>query len=198
MPYAKDTVRPPCSLDGCDRPQKARGYCNRHYLRDARHGSPVSGGSVRHDSDESRRQELWRLIDKSSGCWIFTGSIRRDGYGTIRYDGRSRPVHRVVYELLVAPIPDGLQLDHLCHTNDESCDGGVECPHRACVNPDHLEPVTHRENIRRGVKSRRTTCPQGHRYDVTIERRGGVERRCSTCTNAASRRNKRARLTGAA
>lgn len=87
--------------------------------------------------------------------------------------------HRLVYELLVGPIPDGLQLDHLCRN-------------RGCVRPDHLEPVTRRTNILRGtgpsaIHARKTQCPHGHPYDRTVTRRGTTERRCSTCENARGR-----------
>lgn len=75
-----------------------------------------------------------------SGCWEFSGSKNQFGYGMVKVGGRSapvRPAHRIVYENLVGPIEDGLVLDHLCRN-------------RACVNPFHLEPVTHRTNILRG------------------------------------------------
>jgi hypothetical protein len=108
------------------------------------------------------------------GCWIWTGSIRPNGYGQIAVDvdGRRLPrqVHRVAYELFVGPIPDGLDLDHLCRN-------------RACFNPAHLEPVTRRENARRGIKGILTThCPKGHPYDEanTYVRPNG-HRGCRAC-----------------
>lgn len=115
-----------------------------------------------------------RVIVTASGCWIYTGPLNHGGYGVIsigqRTDGRSiqRRAHRVAYEHLVGPIPDGLTLDHLCRTP-------------ACVNPSHLEPVTAAENIKRAAASI-TTCAQGHPYDAsnTIRRRDG-RRRCREC-----------------
>lgn len=62
---------------------------------------------------------------------------------------REMPAHRAAYELLVGPIPEGLQIDHVCHSRDLACAGGWHDPHKACVNPRHLEPVTHAENMAR-------------------------------------------------
>lgn len=80
------------------------------------------------------------FVPVASGCWLWTGATS-EGYGRIQHDGMPTPAHRVVYELLVGPVPDGLQLDHLCRV-------------RACVNPSHLEPVTSAENTRRGAAHR--------------------------------------------
>ena len=91
-------------------------------------------------------------------CWLWTAS-RVDGYGRFRLGGRgSSPAraHVVAYELLIGPVPDGLELDHLCRVP-------------ACVNPSHLEAVTHAENCRRGRagahNADKTHCPRGHPYD---------------------------------
>ena len=104
------------------------------------------------------------------GCWHWTGGRTSHGYGTLWFDGRSQRAHRVVYEALVGPIPDGLVIDHLCRN-------------RLCVNPDHLEPVTLLENIRRGQgNGSKTHCPSGHEYTPENTRRNALGwRYCRTC-----------------
>lgn len=90
------------------------------------------------------------------GCWMWTASVSRDGYGMFG-DGGGKVVgpHRWAYEHFVEQIPDGLQLDHLCHTRERlTCPGGRRCLHRRCVNPAHLEPVPQKINVERGVNSK--------------------------------------------
>jgi hypothetical protein len=115
-----------------------------------------------------RRPILERFLEKvrkeDDGCWIWTGSKTHLGYGQIHgRQGRTRLAYRTAYELFVGPIPKGLELDHLCRRP-------------SCVNPKHLEPVTHRENIRRAMH--KTHCKQGHA--LTPENRTN-ERRCLAC-----------------
>lgn len=132
----------------------------------------------------SLEERLWSNIDSGEGCWIWRGQVRSDGYGQIGAGGRGgkslRP-HRVAYELVVGPIPDGLTLDHLCCNT-------------ICCNPQHLEPVTSEENNRRAT-ARRTQCRRGHAFvpENTIVRPKGRE--CRTCRNEGKRR---ARLRSAA
>lgn len=93
-------------------------------------------------------ERLWAKVDKDgpNGCWLWMGGRTPLGYGHVSVETpegwRTRRVHRVTYELLVGPIPEGLTLDHLCRTP-------------ACCNPDHLEPVTVAENLRRAAAARR-------------------------------------------
>lgn len=100
---------------------------------------------------------FWGKVDRSApnGCWEWTGNITAKGYGlfTVRPGPRTVSVHRFAYELVVGPIPEGLQLDHLCRN-------------RKCVNPAHLEPVTNRENYMRSPRTgTETHCKRGHEFD---------------------------------
>ena len=141
---------------------------------------------------------FWSKVDKGGPdeCWRWNASIT-EGYGRVKADGgqRSLQAHRVAYELEVGPIPDGYQVDHLCHNADRSCSGGPTCPHRACVNPGHLEAVAQAENVRRGRTGKinnhnavKTRCPAGHRYDESnTYRRGDGYRSCRTCSQERER-----------
>jgi len=149
---------------------------------------------------EWKRSASQRLLDKAvrteSGCLIWTGQKTVDGYGRIGYRGRtSVSVHRVVFIEWVGPIPPGIQPDHLCHTRDVSCQGGADCPHRACIEPSHLELVSAVENTRRGrsfasINAAKNVCPEEHSYDEanSINYRG--RRYCRTCTYRRTREYK--------
>lgn len=112
------------------------------------------------------------------GCVIWLGRMRPNGYGTFSYRGINRGVHRIAYELESGPIPDGLQIDHLCRV-------------RSCINPAHLEPVTNAENTRRGLRpiqlkearERATHCRNGHEFtpDNIVRIGPGAWRRCRIC-----------------
>lgn len=142
-------------------------------------------------------ERFWSKVDKNgplfrgTSCWVWIASRDRDGYphGFLTgYDEERRPIlqkaHRYSYETFKGAIPANLQLDHLCRN-------------RACVNPDHLEPVTCKVNIRRGLtgilnsaKARKTHCPRGHPYfgeNLIINSASGA-RVCRTCTNETNRR----------
>lgn len=122
------------------------------------------------------------IVDPITGCWLWTARINTNGYGHFFHNGTMRDAHRVSYELHVGTVPDGLELDHKCRV-------------RRCVNWDHLEPVTHKVNVHRGVgacanNARKTHCPKGHPYDelnsevqTYISKRHGkvVARVCITC-----------------
>lgn len=120
-------------------------------------------------------------------CWLWLASTNRaNGYGKFGVDGRNLLAHRLAYELEVGPVPEGLQLDHVCRV-------------RLCVNPFHLEPVTPAENSRRAVlggefgrhQRSRTQCPHGHPYDEvnTYWDRFG-HRACRACRRESTRRRR--------
>lgn len=127
-------------------------------------------------------EKIWTRIrrDPFSACWLWTGTISDAGYGM--YSGQL--AHRLVYELLVEPVPDGLVLDHV---RDRGC------IHRHCVNPAHLEPVPTVTNVMRGdgfsaVNARKTQCPRGHPYDEqnTGRKAGSGHRYCRACNRERS------------
>lgn len=123
----------------------------------------------------------------TTSCIVWTAYRGAGGYGQFHFNGRACVTHRLAYEQLVGPVPDGLQLDHLCRT-------------RACVNIEHLEPVTQLVNLHRGdtvtaVNAAKTHCPQGHEYNAEntyLLRRGW--RKCRACNrDRMTVRNERAR-----
>ena len=94
-----------------------------------------------------------------------------NGYSMITVEGRATPGHRLSYELFVGPIPEGLELDHLCRV-------------KGCYNPDHLEAVTHQENTRRRslAKPLKTHCKRGHELPPPVRVDGLVKGRpCKVC-----------------
>jgi hypothetical protein len=113
---------------------------------------------------------FWERVDRSGDCWPWLGPLTADGYGKAVKDRKPVRAHRLAYELLKGPIPAGLTIDHLCRN-------------RRCVNPDHMEPVTNRVNVLRGigptaVRARQTVCIRGHALDG-IDHRG--YRFCKEC-----------------
>ena len=107
------------------------------------------------------------VVNPETGCWDWMGQINNWGYGVAAISQRKTAVHRVVYELLVGPIPDGMQIDHTCRN-------------RRCQNPDHLQVVTLSENVALG-KLRNTHCPQGHEYTAENLLPNETYRKCRTC-----------------
>jgi hypothetical protein len=138
---------------------------------------------------------LDRLVKRENGCHEWPGCLQSEGYGMVTLHRKRHYVHRLVYEYHRGPIPEGLELDHLCRN-------------RRCANPDHLEPVTHQVNCHRGTSpsARNATvthCPRGHPYDAknTYIRAGGGRmcRKCKYIRKHAARtakRESRANLTG--
>lgn len=175
----------PCSEPGCHSPRVLKRLCLEHWMllrSEKRARCPR-----RLEAKRDWREKFWERVPVGPGCWEWAGSVSATGYGKFYVDG-PRLAHRVAYELTRGPIPDGLQIDHLCRN-------------RRCVNPAHLEAVTQRVNILRGEgpcakHARKTQCINGH--DLSPENlyfyrqaNGDHTRVCRTCVRI---RNHRRRL----
>lgn len=106
---------------------------------------------------ELQKTRFWSHVKKTQDCWYWLLKPTMYGYGQFKLDKKTLRSHRLSYELIVGNIPDGLCLDHLCKN-------------RMCVNPEHLEPVTNRENVLRGsgitaINSKKTICHMGHKLN---------------------------------
>ena len=121
-----------------------------------------------------------RVEPAATGCWLWKGAIN-NGYGRVYSSSGLLYAHRVVFEKIRGPIPKDLVLDHLCRE-------------RRCVNPEHLEIVTTRENSRRGLRGVLIThCPKGHLYDDMNTSLKNGWRRCRICHNEQERARRAAR-----
>jgi hypothetical protein len=118
-----------------------------------------------------------KLVEDEAGCLCWTGRKTKNGYGRVKVGASFPTVHRIMYEALRGPVPEGLVLDHLCRN-------------RICANVDHLEPVTNRENILRGVgcaavNARKTHCDHGHPLSGANLRPNALDHRiCLACYTA--------------
>jgi len=141
-------------------------------------GGLFHGGGDTFDDGPARR--FWKkvAVSEETDCWLWTGSTSTAGYGTFWNGEGWSNAHRWLYQRVKGPVPEGLQLDHLCRQ-------------RNCVRPDHMEPVTSRENSLRGESlpaqnARKTHCPAGHIYDeenTYVTGRG--YRNCRACHREA-------------
>jgi hypothetical protein len=177
-----DSAKPTCNIEGCEDAAVSRGWCGAHYQRWGKHGDPLGGEPPRPRGTIAER--FWPKVNKDGPvpeyashlgpCWLWTAKLSNGGYGQFNVGNiKLRYAHCVAYELLIGPILEGLDLDHLCRV-------------RHCVNPAHLEPVTRRENCRRGevgqYNVRKTHCPRGHPYDETNTYRDkNGKRYCRAC-----------------
>lgn len=201
-----------CSIDGCATPigpSGARGWCPKHYHRWRNNGDPLvtrpRGGWAR--ALLLPEERFWAKVDKNGPpvtnrpdlgtCWVWTAATRSTGYAVFNVPATATQPRRRIdghlwsYRNFVGPVPGGLELDHVCHTEavrNGECLGGDGCRHRRCVNPRHLEPVTEAVNTLRGLSfaarhARQKTCPAGHEYDRFTK---DGRRRCSQCDRANS------------
>lgn len=150
-------------------------------------------GQVRPEHRDAARRLLAKVEAGPGGCWIWTGClVTKKRYGRIRFGGRTDYTHRASYEIFVGPIPDGLEIDHLCRVHE-------------CVNPAHLEAVTRRTNTLRGAgpsaqNARKTVCLHGHPFtEANTYLRPGGGRSCRRChAIRTSSRKRRLRSLGLA
>lgn len=160
-----------CRFTGCDRAAKARGLCFYHYNRQHSSGTlDTSFLKVR-----TAEERFWQHVQKTETCWIWLATTDRQGYGQFHPEpGMNRIAHKWLYQRMVGPIPEGMQLDHLCRNT-------------SCVNPAHLEVVTARENTMRGnsrsaINARKTECNRGHPFTPKNTRRDRYgQRNCRKC-----------------
>lgn len=190
-----------CSVDRCPAKATHRGWCHTHYEYWRRNGGR---------KQPYLRDDIGRLLHRVSttdpeACWLWMGSTLR-GYARFRLDGHLIQAHRASYILHVGPIPDGYQVDHMCH-DPRLCALKEDCPHRRCLNPSHLAAVPGAENLMRSsapsaVNKTKTHCKRGHPFEgenLVIQRTG--KRNCRTCMSEANRAHRarmRARRIGGA
>lgn len=123
---------------------------------------------------------LWDRITVTGFCWLYDGWLDKHGYGYTRFDGKTQRAHKLAYQELVGPVPEGKILDHLCRI-------------RNCVNPDHLEPVTHKVNLMRGFtparkNAEKTHCINGHEFSEANTYFDGIQRYCRACASDKQKR----------
>lgn len=145
-----------CTAAECDRPHMARGYCDAHYRQFRKNGrtQPI----VRQGELEPIEDRFERYVIRQDGCWGWSGKQDVFGYSTFCYRV-TKYAHRVGWEILNGPVPEGLELDHVCRN-------------RSCVNPDHLRPITRKQNQEHRKGAQRNNKSTGV-LGVNIDKRTG-------------------------
>lgn len=137
---------------------------------------PVNAWQAEHTPASIALHVRRNIAPGDGGCWLWTRSKSPDGYGWASYRNRTHQAHRLVYTFVYGSVPDGMHLDHLCRV-------------RHCVNPDHLEPVTPRENLLRGDTATAWRKCQRCGSEYTQLK---TQRRCIPCRNEYDRQSRRA------
>jgi hypothetical protein len=171
--------RSTCISPVCDRPTHSWSMCAVHASRFRRTGNPRLEDAVRVPPPSRWVDRFWSKVGKSDGCWTWTGRHSGTGYGVVTVHNRGRrdtSAHRVAYELTHGPVPEGMHLDHFA------------CDNRGCCNPDHVRPVTPRENTLRSDGTAawflaRQVCAKGHPFagENLALRPSGDGRKCRRC-----------------
>lgn len=120
--------KPTCSIETCERESVTRGWCNAHYIRNQRHGSPLA--TARKPTVEER---FWAKVIKTETCWEWQGYVMPNGYGQFYGKEKLLLAHRYSYEAANGAVSQGVEVDHICFN-------------RKCVRPEHLRTATHKQN----------------------------------------------------
>lgn len=154
-----------CTFPGCLKKHRGHGLCDGH-LSQRRSGQELKPLRSKASKDMTLEERLWSRVDRDGpeGCWLWTGAKVSAGYGNLVYEAKSLCTHRIAWELIRGPIPEGRDLDHLCHNP-------------ACCNPDHLRVVDRSANCynrrswgKSGIRGVRQT--RSLRWEAKVKRYG--------------------------
>lgn len=167
-----------CGFDGCGRAIEARALCHSHYAQERR------GRTLTPILDTDMARFMAKVTKLPSGHWMWTGAVSSEGrYGAATFEKRVRPAHVVAWLLFRGTYPEGWDIDHLCRKT-------------LCVNPEHLQPKTHRNNVLVGdspqaINAAKTHCIRNHEFtpeNTYVPKAGG--RQCIACRTSKEGRLK--------